>query len=92
MTTYYIYILCSQKDGKLYIGYTDDLKRRLKRHRGGFVRATKNRRPLSLIHFEGFAHRNDAKRREMFLKGGNGRKELKVLLKNIFDRVKYKYR
>jgi len=32
---FYVYILKSEKDGKLYIGYTNDLKRRLEEHNSG---------------------------------------------------------
>ena len=82
---FYIYILhCA--DGKLYTGYTDNLKKRFEKHRKGFVRATKNRRPLKLIHYEAFIKETDAKRRETYLKGGNGKKELEILLKNYFEK------
>jgi len=46
---YYVYILHSFKDGRLYTGYTPRLTNRLKAHNGGFVRSTKLRRPLKLI-------------------------------------------
>jgi len=32
---YYVYVLQSLKDKKLYIGYTTNLKRRLKEHKYG---------------------------------------------------------
>lgn len=86
---YYVYLLISEKDKLLYIGYTNNLKNRLLKHNNGFVRATKNRRPLKLIYCEIYIDQNDAKRREKFLKGGKGRNELKVQLQNIFEKVKY---
>lgn len=89
---YYVYILFSAKDGKLYIGYTPDLKLRIKKHNSGYVLATKNRRPLKLIYYESYATGLDAKRREKFLKGGKGREELKIQLKNCFKKLNYKYR
>jgi len=46
---YYVYILLSEKDGKLYTGFTPDLKTRIKKHNSGFVLATKNRLPVKLI-------------------------------------------
>jgi putative endonuclease len=46
---FYVYALHSKKDGKLYTGYSPDLKNRLKSHESGFVTATKYRRPLILI-------------------------------------------
>ncbi|MFZ5559296.1 MAG: GIY-YIG nuclease family protein [Patescibacteria group bacterium] len=89
---YYVYILFSHKDGKLYIGYTPDLKMRIKKHNSGYVRATKNRRPLKLIYYESYLEEPDAKRREKFLKGGKGREELKTQLKDCFKELNYEYR
>lgn len=81
---FYAYILhCS--DGKLYTGYTNDLKVRFHKHQEGFVRATKGRRPLTLVHYEAFVEEADAKRRELYLKGGNGKKELEIILKSYFE-------
>lgn len=42
---YYTYVLKSQADNKLYIGHTDNLKERVRRHSEGKVTATKTRRP-----------------------------------------------
>lgn len=87
---YYVYILHSKKDGKLYTGYTLDLKRRLKTHDDGFVKATKYRLPLKLIHYEAFLQVEDAKNRELYLKGGNGKKEVVILLRKYFEKNKWK--
>lgn len=81
---FYVYILHSFKDGGLYTGYTPDLKSRLKAHLGGFVRSTKPRLPIKLIHYEAFFEEKDAKQREVYLKGGNGKKELEVMLVEYF--------
>lgn len=84
---YYVYILFSEKDRLLYTGFTPDLKARFERHTKGFVKATKQRRPLKLIYYEdGF----DARRREIFLKGGKGKSELRIQLQEIFRKLKYK--
>lgn len=88
---YYVYILHSTKDGRLYIGYTPDLKRRIEKHNNGYVLSTKNRRPLKLIHYEAYLNQRDAKRREVFLKGGKGHEELKIQLQDTFRKIKYKY-
>ncbi len=82
----------SEKDGNLYIGYTPDLKRRFEKHNSGFVIATKYRRPLKLIYYESYLKSTDAKRREVFLKGGKGRDELKIQLKDCLKSLKYKHR
>ncbi len=86
---FYVYILFSKKDNKLYIGYTPDLKARIKKHNSGYVLATKNRRPLKLVYYESYLTESDAKRREKFLKGGKGREELKIQLKDCFKKLHY---
>jgi putative endonuclease len=86
---FYVYILHSLKDGRLYTGYTADLKSRFSAHSQGFVVSTKNRRPLKLIHYEAFIFESDAKQRESYLKGGNGKKELEIILKHYFKYCKW---
>ncbi len=82
---YYVYTLLSLKDYKFYCGFTADLKNRLSEHAQGEVRSTRNRRPLKLIHYEYFIDENDAKAREVFLKSGFGRKQLKLALKDTLQ-------
>ncbi len=79
-TKYYVYTLLSLKDNKFYTGFTTDLKDRLSRHARGEVRSTINRRPLKLIHYEYFINEEDAKAREVFLKSGFGRDNIKKAL------------
>lgn len=89
---YYVYVLWSEKDGKLYIGSTPNLKERIRKHTLGYVTATKNRQPLLLIHYEAYLVSADAKRREAYLKGGAGHKELKVQLEETFRKIRYEFR
>ncbi len=72
----------------MYIGFTPDLKLRIDKHEKGFVTATKFRRPLKLIYYEAYLTKSDAKRREKFLKGGKGHKELKVQLQGSLQNYK----
>jgi putative endonuclease len=88
---YFIYILFSHYDHKLYIGYTADLNSRLKEHENGYVSSTKLRRPLQLIFSETFYNQKDAKARERFLKSGFGREQLKYALKNTLESLGYEY-
>ena len=88
---YYVYILFSTKDRKLYTGYTTNLKKRILRHRYGEVKSTKDRRPLKLIYYEAYLVEKDAKGREKYLKGGNGRAGLKIQLKESLLNLDYKY-
>lgn len=71
--TYYVYILKSLKDGKRYIGSTSTLAIRIVEHNNGGVKATKNRRPLRLIHTEEFSTKTEAQGRERYFKTGAGR-------------------
>ena len=86
---FYVYILFSTKDHKLYIGYSEELKDRIHQHFHGNVTATKNRRPLLLIHYEAFTNKADAKAREVFLKSGFGRSQLKKALQHRFEELGY---
>ena len=45
---WYVYVLSSKSDGKLYVGSTNDLKRRLEEHRQGRCESTRLRGPLEL--------------------------------------------
>ena len=76
---HYVYILKSAKTGKLYKGSTDDLEIRLGRHNRGEVISTKSGCPWTLIYYEAFASKQDARREELFLKTGKGRERVKWL-------------
>ncbi|MFA6603590.1 MAG: GIY-YIG nuclease family protein [Patescibacteria group bacterium] len=87
----YVYVLFSVKDRQLYVGLTDDLRRRWCQHRTGMVRSTRDRRPLKLIYYEAYLTRIEAARRERYLKGGNGRAALKKQLDVTFSRLGYRH-
>ncbi len=65
---FFVYIIKSFKDGKLYFGSTSDLKKRLKEHNSGLNKSTKYRMPLKLIYYEAYTSKEDAKQREQNLK------------------------
>ncbi|MFH1745574.1 MAG: GIY-YIG nuclease family protein [Planctomycetota bacterium] len=70
----YAYILhCA--DGLYYYGSTNDLHRRLARHRAGQVRSTKWRMPVRLVWFEEFETLEQARRREFGFKNGRTRRK-----------------
>jgi len=77
---YYVYVLRSPK--QFYIGSTNDLKRRLREHRGGKDRATKNRGPWRLVYYEASEADKDARARERYLKTVWGKRYLKGRIKN----------
>ncbi|MGD0625670.1 MAG: GIY-YIG nuclease family protein [Thermodesulfobacteriota bacterium] len=79
---YYVYVLKSQVDGKMYIGYTKNLRNRLCEHQDGEVMSTRPRRPLELIFYEGYKSMEDAKRRERYLKTSQGKSSLRMMLRD----------
>lgn len=79
---YYVYILRSKKNGKLYAGYSADLKRRMAQHISGDVHTTKRMGSIELIFYEAFKEKSDAKRREIYLKTTKGKRAIKLMLKN----------
>ena len=79
---YSTYILQSEKDGKYYIGSTDNLIKRLERHNKGYSRYTKGRGPFLLIYKEGFQTRSEAKKREYYLKSLKSRDAIGKIIKD----------
>jgi len=78
---FYFYVLQSQKDGRLYYGFTADLELRMGNHVDGKVKSTKNRRPMVLVYYESYRTKDEAIRREASVKrGGRIRAELKERL------------
>ena len=84
---YYTYILRSQNSGKLYTGYTVNLRKRFKEHNKGKSTYTKSRGPYELIYYEASLNEYDAKAREIYLKGGKGKRYLKSRLKRFLFRT-----
>ena len=79
---YYVYILKSLKDDKLYIGFTSiHPTKRLKEHNYGDTTSTKPRRPFKLIYYEAHLSEKDAKRRERYFKSEKGKSTLKQMLR-----------
>jgi len=79
---FYVYILHSESDEGLYIGFSTDLRRRLKEHQERKSFATSFRGPWRLIYYEAYSEEADALGRERFLKSGGGRRFLKKQLKH----------
>ena len=77
LTMYYVYILQSELDKEFYIGRTGDLKRRYSEHQTGRVDSTKHRLPMKLLCYEAYNTKEEAARREDFLKSSDGRKDIK---------------
>lgn len=81
---FYVYLLHSETDSGLYIGYSADLRRRLTQHKKGASQATSFRGPWTLIYYEAYLEEADAIGRERYLKSGAGRKLIRSQLRNYF--------
>ncbi len=78
---YFTYILeCADKS--LYVGCTNDLKRRIEEHNNSKYGAhyTKIRRPVILKYSEQFETLKEARRREAELKGWRREKKITLIL------------
>ena len=77
---WHVYILKSLKDGRLYIGCTNNLQRRLGEHNKGQTHSTRLRAPFEVVHSEPYQDRSEAYQREKLLKKYKGGNALKRLL------------
>ena len=65
---HFIYILRSKKFNRLYIGYSDNLVKRLEKHNGGLVKSTKPYKPWFVVYYEVYLAKGEALRWESNLK------------------------
>ncbi len=85
---FYNYVLQGIKNNNLYVGYTANLRKRLKEHNQRLIFSTKPYRPWKLIYYEACLDEKDAKRREHYLKTTQGQRLLKRRLKEYFFNLK----
>ncbi|TSC71249.1 MAG: putative endonuclease [Parcubacteria group bacterium Gr01-1014_49] len=84
---YYVYVLESKKDEKLYTGYTNNLRRRLAEHEQGKSPSVRRRLPVRLVYYEAYMSQADAVARESRLKTSQGaRTALKRRLRDSLRR------
>ena len=67
----------SKKDWNFYTGFTKNLKLRFEQHNKGLIESTKDRIPFELIYYEGCIDKEDAVKRDRYLKSYNGKMFLK---------------
>jgi putative endonuclease len=65
---FFMYILKSIKTERLYIGFANDINRRLKEHNSGLVKSTKPYMPYQCVYYEAYRSKQDAVTREHNLK------------------------
>ena len=77
---YYVYVLKSRRNGSYYIGYAEDVGKRLEQHNTGLVKATKYKKPFEVIYTELYKTGTEARKREAFLKKKKSRKYIDWLI------------
>lgn len=82
---YYVYILKSLRNRDVYVGYSEDLRERVKYHNSGLVKATKPNMPWKLVYYEAYLGKQDATKRERQLKMHRAKEELKIQIKNSLE-------
>jgi putative endonuclease len=73
-----IYAIKSVVKNYIYVGLTENLNIRLKRHNSGYEKTTRSYRPFVLIYSEECETRPEARIREKYLKSGSGKEFLKI--------------
>ena len=73
---YYLYTIKSLNKRWVYIGCTDNLKRRFAEHNKGLVSSTKHHKPFKLVYYEAYDQKSDARAREYKLKNHSQTREL----------------
>lgn len=84
---FYTYVLICEKTGTLYTGCTKNLRQRMEQHTKGSVYYTKYRLPVKLIYSEACLNKDDAFRRERYLKTGMDKRYLKNRLKGCWTTI-----
>ncbi|MDD5575109.1 MAG: GIY-YIG nuclease family protein, partial [Candidatus Omnitrophica bacterium] len=78
---FFTYVLRCKKTNTFYTGAANNLEKRFEEHKKGLVFYTSLRRPVEFIYFEACLNKDDAYRRERYLKSGMGKRYLRNRLK-----------
>jgi len=78
---FYTYVIISLEDRTTYIGYTDDLVKRIKEHNLGKTKSIKHKLPVKLVYYEAYLDKTKARIREIELKKNSFKK------KELFERI-----
>ncbi len=72
---FYVYVIRSVKEDYHYIGYTSNLRKRLKEHDSGKTKSIKHLVPFELLYYESYEKDSLARKREINLKKNSAAKE-----------------
>ena len=87
---YYVYVIRSDNKSRVitYVGYTNNLKKRLMLHNNGKGAKFTRGRLWKIIYSEKFDTKNEAKSRESYIKKN---RKLRNLIKNKNEKKKYSH-
>ena len=74
---FFVYVISSINHKYIYVGLSNNVEIRVKQHNSGKERTTRPYIPFDLIHVERFNSRIDTRKREKFLKSGDGKEWIK---------------
>jgi len=77
-----VYALKSINRNYIYVGLTNNIERRFNEHQKGHNKTTSPYKPFVLIFQGDFLNRNEARKKEIYLKSGSGKEFLKKLFIN----------
>jgi len=80
---YYVYILKSSVLNKYYTGVTSNIKKRLRNHNIGGTKSTKPYNPWNIVYKEEYISKNEAYKREYYLKSPKGYLEKKSIMSKL---------
>ncbi len=83
---FYVYALFDNISNRFYIGYTRNIKRRFREHKTGKSHTTARYKRVHLVFYEAFFNEEDARRRERYFKTTQGRKGLRLILRETLSR------
>lgn len=78
---YHIYILKSINSNHYYTGQTNNIESRILLHNAGRINWSKRYRPWKIVYTEEYSNRNEAVKREKYLKSHAGRNWIKIKIK-----------
>jgi putative endonuclease len=86
MKTFYVYILASKRNGTIYVGFTDDIERRVREHKEKSVSGfTAKYGVTKLVYFETFEDSYQAFERERRMKKWKRAWKLRLIEKDNPD-------
>lgn len=80
MNRFYVYILKSKIREITYVGFTNNIDRRVREHNLGKSKFTRIYKPWEIVYTEEFSSEEEAIRREKYFKSAAGRRFIKKIL------------